>query len=61
MAIVKVSDFGYQGYFPQCRIIGQMLNEGEEPTPEGRDAIVVYRVENILAGRLEEERRIPAR
>jgi hypothetical protein len=61
MAVVKVSDCGYQGYFAQCRFVGQMLTDGEQAAPEGKNEIVYYRVADILSGILAEESRTPGR
>ncbi|GAA4021087.1 hypothetical protein GCM10022280_22050 [Sphingomonas swuensis] len=61
MAVIKVSDCGYRGNFAQCRIVGQMLAEGENASPEGRNEIVYFRVADVLSGTMVEEGRTPAR
>lgn len=60
MAVVKVSDCGYQGYFARCCLVEQMLAEGEKASPEGKNEIVYFRVADVLSGTMAEEGRTPA-
>ena len=59
-AVVKISDCGQMRMYgvavnSQCRLIGQMLAEGETARPEGKYEMTYFRVSDVLGGNLRPE------
>lgn len=59
-AVVKISDCGRllmngSPVSSDCRLVGQMLGEGESARPEGKREINYFRVADIMGGRLAPE------
>ena len=56
--MVKVSDCGQLTMYgsavnSQCRLLGQMLSEGETARPEGKREISYFRVTDVLGGTIQ--------
>jgi hypothetical protein len=63
-AVVKVSDCGQMTMYgsavnSQCRLLGQMLAEGENARPEGKREISYFRVTDVLGGLIQPDLSAP--
>lgn len=59
-AVVKISDCGQLKMYgsavnSQCRLLGQMLREGEAARPEGKREVTIFRTADVVGGRLMPE------
>ena len=63
-AVVKVSDCGQMTMYgsavnSQCRLLRQMLSEGETARPEGKREISYFRVTDVLGGLIQPDLSAP--